>query len=197
MNDFFKELEIKLSCKNDIKIIENSKIMCKADYSFNLFRFGISDNIKYVYNNYREFKLCWEEKVLHLRGFVNFISYEKIFEEHKELCEISEMIRGNLTMDQIEALKDIYHWYPIFKFPNGDAFCYDNRNGKIVFFEHDLFDCGPNSHGMIIAKSIDCLFDAWSKVLFVDIYDWTEGVNEDGIDLSKEVFEQILKIRVN
>ena len=198
MNDFFKELEIKLSCKeNNIKIIKSDKITSKSNHSLNLFKFGISDSIKFIYNNYREFNLCWEEKALHLSGFVNFISYEKIFEEHKELCEISEMNKGNLTNDQIEAIEDIYHWYPIFKFPNGDAFCYDNRNGKIVFFEHDFFDCGPNLYGIIIAKSMDYLFNNWSKVLFVDIYDWTEGVNEDGIDLNKEIFKQILKIKVN
>lgn len=197
MNDFFKELEIKLSCKNNnIKIIKSSKTIDKTNHSFNLFQFGISDSVKYIYNNYKKYNLYWEEKTLHLHGFIDFIPYEKIFEEHKELREISEAIKENLINNQAEVIEDIYHWYPIFKFPNGDAFCYDNRNGKIVFFEHDIFDCGINLHGLIIANSIDCLFNNWSKILFVDIYDWAEGVNENGIDLTKEIFEQVFKIKV-
>lgn len=34
----------------------------------------------------------------------------------------------------------------------------------------------------------------WSKVLFVDIYDWYDGVSEQGIDLHKPVFEKLIEI---
>ena len=30
------------------------------------------------------------------------------------------------------------HWYPLFYFPNGDAFCLDIRNGTVVFYEHEI-----------------------------------------------------------
>lgn len=197
MNDFFKELEIKLRSKNNnIEITKSDKILNKMNHDFKLFEFGISDNIKYIYNNYQKFILYWEEKKLNLHGFINFIPYERIFEEHKKLLEMFEVMEDNLIDDQAEVIEDFSYWYPIFKFPNGDEFCYDNRNGNIVFFEHDVFDSGINLHGMIIADSIDFLYYNWSKVLFIDIYDWFEGVNEKGIDLSKEIFKQVLRINI-
>ncbi|MDT8719723.1 hypothetical protein IAI10_24120 [Clostridium sp. 19966] len=84
---------------------------------------------------------------------------------------------------------------PVFRFPNDDMFCIDKRNGKVVFFEHDVFDTGINLHGLVIAKSIEDLIIKWSKVLFIDIYDWYEGVNEvEGIDLSKDVYKTIINV---
>ncbi len=195
MRDFFEELEIKLNNKNNsIEIIKCNKVLRKISHDFNLFEFGISDDVKFIYDNYEKFVLHWEEKSLQLHGFVNFVPYENVFEEHEALCEMVKLMDDYLIDDQEIVIEDIAHWYPIFKFPNGDAFCYDKRNGKIVFYEHDVFDCGINLHGMIIADSIDVLFDNWSKVLFIDIYDWFEGVNEMGIDLSKDVFRQIFQV---
>ena len=49
-------------------------------------------------------------------------------------------------------------------------------------------------HGLVIADSLDDLFDVWSKVLFVDIYDWHAEVNENGIDLNKKVYMPILHL---
>ncbi len=43
----------------------------------------------------------------------------------------------------------------------------------------DVFDTGTNLNGLVIAKSIDFLLENWSKVLFVDIYDWYQGCDEE------------------
>lgn len=126
-----------------------------------------------------------------------FVPYEEIVHENKNLCEIIEGIEDDLIEEQDVVINDLLHWYPIFKFPNGDAFCYDNRNGKIVFFEHEVFDTGINLHGLIIADTMDFLLESWSKALFIDIYDWYEGVNEQGIDLSKSVYEKVIQINKN
>lgn len=57
-----------------------------------------------------------------------------------------------------------------------------------------MFDCEANLHGLVIAESMDDLLEKWSKVLFVDIYDWYEGVDECGIDINKSVYKPILQI---
>ena len=38
-----------------------------------------------------------------------------------------------LIEEQDTVVEDFTHWYPIFRFANGDAFCYDDRNGRIVY----------------------------------------------------------------
>lgn len=50
-----------------------------------------------------------------------------------------------------------------FLIPNGDVFCYDKRNGKIVFFEHEVFDTGVYLNGLILADSFDCLLENGAK----------------------------------
>lgn len=110
------------------------------------------------------------------------------------MCELAESMDKDLIENQDAVINDLKHWYPIFSFANGDAFCYDKRNGKVVFFEHEVFDTGVNLNGFVIADTIDSLLEKWSKILFVDIYDWYEGVNEHGIDLSKPVYEEIMQI---
>lgn len=110
------------------------------------------------------------------------------------MCELAENMDDDLIENQDAVINDLKHWYPIFSFANGDAFCYDKRNGKVVFFEHEVFDTGVNLNGLVIADTIDSLLEKWSKILFVDIYDWYEGVNEHGIDLSKPIYEKIMQI---
>jgi len=195
MIDYFKELCNKLRSKNNtVEILKSNILECKSENVFDLFEFDISDEVKYLYNNYKRFLLSWVEKIHKLHGFVDFIPYDEISEEHELLCELTKDVDGDIIENQDLVIEDLNHWYPIFKFSNGDAFCYDNRNGKIVFFEHEVFDTGINLHGLVIAESIDALFDNWSKVMFIDIYDWYDGINEHGIDLSKSIYKEILQI---
>lgn len=106
--------------------------------------------------------------------------------------DISEEYLVSDSIPDIEKIvSDIRNWIPLFSFPNGDAFCLDRRNNKIVFYEHEVFDTGINLHGLVIANNIEELIIKWSKVLFIDIYDWYEGVDDDGIDLSREIYIRI------
>ena len=195
MIDYFKELYSKLKRENStIEILRSNILECKTENVFDLFEFGISDEVKYIYNNYKRFLLSWEEKTQKLYGYVDFISYDEIREEHELLCEMVEDLDEDIIEDQDIVVDDLKNWYPIFRFSNGDAFCYDKRHGKIVFFEHEVFDTGVNLHGLIIAESIDSLLENWSKVLFIDIYDWYKGVNERGIDLSRSIYKEIIEI---
>lgn len=196
MVDYFKDLRNKLN-NNNVKIIESNIIECSMNHTFDMFEFGISDEVKFIYNNYKKFILSWEETVQNIRGFINFVPYEEIMKENRALSKNIENLEEDLIEEQNIVIDDLLHWYPIFKFPNGDAFCYDKRNGKIVFFEHDVFDTGINLHGLVIAESIDSLLKKWSKILFIDIYDWYEGVNEQGIDLDKCIYRNVLDIFQN
>lgn len=194
MRDYFNELVFKLNISKEITITQISIIQNEMHHTFKLFDIGISDEIKFIYNNYKKFLISWEENNRKFHGFVNFIPYNDILFEHKEMCEFAECMKDNLIENQEMIINDLNNWYPIFKFPNGDAFCYDKRNGKIVFFEHEVFDTGVNLNGLVIADSIVDLFNIWSSVLFIDIYDWCEGVNEHGIDLSKPIYRKVLEI---
>lgn len=194
MRDYFNELVFKLNNNKEITITQISIIQNEMHHTLELFDIGISDEIKYIYNNYKKFLISWEENNQRFHGFVNFIPYNDILFEHKEICELTESMKDNLIENQEMVINDLSNWYPIFKFPNGDAFCYDKRNGKVVFFEHEVFDTGVNLNGLVIADSIVDLFNIWSSVLFIDIYDWCEGVNEHGIDLSKPIYRKVLEI---
>lgn len=77
------------------------------------------------------------------------------------------------------------------KHHNGDAFCIDKRNETIVFLEHDVVDGGPNVHGLLLAINFDDLIKKWSKVCFVEVFDWTDGINEDGIDVESIIFSRL------
>ncbi len=61
-----------------------------------------------------------------------------------------------------------------------------------VFYEHDT---GVNLHGLLIAETIDSLFEKLGQVLYADIYGWYEGVNEQGIDLSEPVYKNLLNLK--
>lgn len=193
--DYFKELQDKLKSENSsFKILRSDVLECKIENGFELFTFGISDEVRYLYDHYKRFLLSWEEKTQKWYGFVDFISYDEIEKEHEQLCELAEEMDKDIIEKQDNVIEDLQNWYPIFRFSNGDSFCYDKRNGKIVFFEHEVFDIGVNLHGLVIAESIDTLLENWSKVLFIDIYDWFEGVNEHGIDFDRPIYKDIMKI---
>lgn len=94
-----------------------------------------------------------------------------------------------------EALvNDWSFWIPIITFQNGDAFCIDKRNETIVFLEHDVMDGGPNVHGILLALNFDDLIKKWSNVGFVEVFDWTDGINEEGIDVKSEIFNRLFPL---
>lgn len=59
--------------------------------------------------------------------------------------------------------------------------------------EHGVMDGGPYIHGTKLAPNIDELLYRWSEIGFVDFYDWSQCVGEDGIDLEISAFNLIRK----
>jgi len=133
------------------------------------------------------------------RGFVNLFSPKEIMRRYDDMMHMVE--EGKLNTDELnenEGLRalvnDWPNWIPIFSFPNGDYFCICKNDNTIVLLEHDVMDGGPNVHGLKLAGDFNDLIDKWSKVVFVDIYDWTNGTNDDGIDLNADVFKELLEV---
>lgn len=188
MKDYFDELIRKLDDKKYNITWQNISRNYKGENN-TLVGYLLSDEVSYIYNNYDLFQLNWEGDGY--KGFIHFVSYEQIEKEHIELIEIMREIY-DYKRDFLKIKEDIEHWYPLFEFPNGDSFCLDVRNGNVVFYEHEVYDTGINLHGLIIALSVNDLFEKWSKCLFVDIYDWYEGVDEEGIDMKLDIYSDLL-----
>lgn len=147
-----------------------------------------------IYSKYKKIKISWKSK--ENSGYFELLSKKEILSKQEELIELSKEFIDDDAIDDIDIIaEDLRNWLPIFRFPNDDMFCIDRRNNKVVFFEHDVFDTGINLHGLIIAKSIKDLILKWSRVLFIDIYDWYDGVDEEeGIDLTKSVYKATLNL---
>ncbi len=150
----------------------------------------IGDKIKELYQTYDIFELSWTKGEKYI-GSVSFVPYKEIENKHEELLEIFD--ECSEWMDDSEYIKnDIDNWFPVFEFPNGDAFCLDIRDGAVKFYEHDYFDGGPYIHGTKIANSLDELLEKWSKIHFVDVYDWDKVVSENGLNLNNEYLHSFL-----
>lgn len=135
------------------------------------------------------------------RGCINLISPTDVIKIYDDMISMVEEGKSNPDeLEENEGLKalveDWPNWIPILSFPNGDYFCIDKRTSgnSIILLEHDVMDGGPNVHGLKLAVDFDDLVVKWSKIGFVDIYDWTDGTNEDGIDSNLEVFKELLKV---
>lgn len=161
--------------------------------------FKFKENIKEVYSKYKSINLTWEIEETRERGCFNLIPCDNLYSYYKEQVEISEEFIRCDEIDDLECiLEDSRNWIPFCTFPNGDAFCIDKKNSKVVFYEHEVFNNGINLHGLVISNSLEQLIEKWSKVLFIDIYDWCEGVDEvEGIDFSKDVYKNIISITNN
>ena len=132
------------------------------------------------------------------RGFFHFLSpleISEIYNDHLNL--VKESLQNGL--EEEEGYKDLIndwpYWVPVFRFSNGDCFCLDLRepgqNPPIAFLEHDVMDDGPDLHGLKIANDFNDLICTWSKLLFVDFYDWSQIVDEQGINLSSPVLQPL------
>lgn len=179
--DYFEKLLHYIKIKNiEINWIQVKKK--KQIVSQNLLGYSLSKEVLNIYENYVLFELNWSYK--NNKGFVNYIPYNCINKEHQNLLEVMNECY-DMSRDNLGICEDIKNWYPLFKFPNGDYFCLDKRTGKIVFFEHDVCDSGINLHGLTIALSINDLFEKWSECMFLDVYDWYDVVDKDGINIEK------------
>ena len=133
----------------------------------------------------------WHDENNRYMGAINFVSDSGLEKEHEELMEIMDECYDT-DLDELEIVEDIMHWYPLFHFPNGDAFCLDIRNGTVVFYEHEIYESEKNLHGLLIATSINDLYEKWSYFHFKDVYDWSEVVNDGGIDLECDAIRKYL-----
>ncbi|WP_342042812.1 SMI1/KNR4 family protein [Bacillus sp. OTU2372] len=134
-------------------------------------------------------------------GGINLISPFQILELYIDMKEMVDDGRTRLNDDfdeGWEALVDDWSfWIPIIIFRNGDAFCIDKRNETIVCLEHDVMDGGPNVHGILLALNFDDLIKKWSNIGFVEIFDWTNGVNEEGIDVKSIIYNRLFHLIIN
>ena len=182
---------------NHMKFLKNKYIIKNFKevlYDINLSDFlgyEINDEVKNIYNHYKEFTLSWFDKNGKYIGEINFVPFEKIVNEHNDLVAIMNDCY-DVDNDEYDIAQDIIEWYPLFKFTNGDAFCLDRRNGSIVLYEHEVFDMGINLHGQVIAKSINDLFDKWEKIHFADVYYWDEICDDYGINLKSDLAQRYI-----
>jgi hypothetical protein len=185
--DYFKELYEYVS--NNCEIQEHDQQLCDIKVP-DVVGFSINEETKYVYQHYSKFELGWYKDNKY-KGSVSFVPYSRLNGEHKDFVDLMEDVY-DCNEDELGISEDIHNWYPVFNFPNGDAFCLDKRTGAIVLWAHDSLEGDLCMHGIKVANSIDDLFKKWSEIQFTDIYYWDEVVNEDGIDLESEKLKKYM-----
>lgn len=190
MKDYFKD--VKEYLKRNYKLTVKKEKCENLDINNVLKNYHLNENTKYIYENYQAFDVVWYDIDNKYIGAIIFVSISDLDSEHEELIGIMEECY-DVDADELNIVEDINHWYPLFYFPNGDAFCLDMRNGTVVFYEHEVFEGEKNLHGLLIATSINDLFEKWSSFHFADIYDWSEVVNDEGIDLECEMLREYRK----
>lgn len=183
MKDYFFNQKEYLKGKYEINNFQEELFNIELD---NILGFEVDEDIKNIYKHYKKFNITWFENAGKYIGEINFIPYHKLEIEHNNLIDIMDACY-DVELDEFGIVKDIIKWYPLFLFSNGDAFCLNIENGRVVFFEHEVFDTGKNLHGLIIALSINDLFEKWEKIHFADVYYWDELCNDGGINLESDL----------
>ena len=179
--DYFEEIYEYVKSNFNVRCYQTRK--CELTVQ-DIQGFKVNDKVKALYQTYDQFELSWANGEKYV-GSIRFVPYKEIENKHKELIEIFN--ECSEWMDNPDSVKDdIYNWYPVFEFPNGDAFCLDIRDGSVKFYEHDFFDGGPYILGTKLANSLDELLLNWSRIHFADVYDWDKVVSETGLDLNNE-----------
>jgi len=119
MRDYFSDVKeylnshYKLTVKNEKK--ENLVINSVLN------NFSLNESTKYIYEHYKLFEVVWHDENNRYMGAINFVSDSGLEKEHEELMEIMDECYDT-DLDELEIVEDIMHWYPLFHFPNGDAF---------------------------------------------------------------------------
>jgi len=187
MKDYFNEIKEYVKSRYNMTIKE--EVEDKISRSDILLNLSLDENTQYIYEHYSKFEMVWHNENNQYIGCIHFVPSTRLSEEHKELVETMESCY-DIVLDEMNIAEDIRNWYPLFYFPNGDALCLDARNGAVVFYEHEIFEGEINLHGLLIATSINELLEKWSYFHFADVYDWSEVVNEKGIDLNCEMINK-------
>lgn len=188
MKDYFSELKMYIIEKDytmNIKREEYGEIKLNNVLLNNV----LDKYTKHIYEKYKKFEIVWYGAMCNYIGSIIFVSSDSLDKEHEELIKTMEACYDT-ELDELDIVDDIYHWYPLFYFPNGDAFCLDVRTGEVVFFEHEVFEGSKDLYGLLIAKSINELYRKWNQIHFRDVYNWDEVVNNNGLDLSCELMRR-------
>ncbi len=189
--DYFKNLKINLQEKCRVKLEKEKLYKISVE---TVLGYEVNDDVKYIYSHYESFQMCWFNKDNDkYMGEISFVPYKRLEIEHNELVEIMKEMAEYDDLDE-GVVQNIMNFYPLFYFPNGDAFCLDIRDGSIRFYDHEVYDGIPDCgiFALKIANSVDELFYKWNKIQFVDVYYWDEACNEDGIDLDSEYVKGII-----
>lgn len=189
MRDYFNDVKEYLNCHYKLTV-KNEK-QEKMGINSVLDNLSLDESTKYIYEHYKAFEAVWYDANNRYVGSINFVPDICLDKEHEELIDIMNECY-DIDLDELSIVEDIRNWYPLFYFPNGDAFCLDIRNGTVVFYEHEIYEGEKNLHGLLIATSINDLYEKWSHLHFRDVYDWSEVVNDGGIDLKCDVMKNYL-----
>ena len=189
IDDYFSQLKEYVEKNYVVTEFNENRIVRKIG---GILGFSANAEVKKLYETYEEFTLSWYDRQNKYVGYLSFVGYDRLLDEHENIVEIMNECY-EAESDDLEIADDINHWYPVILFGNGDAFCLDTRNGMIVFYEHDVFEGEKNLHGLTIAASLNDLFEKWSKIHFADYYYWDEIVNDEGIDLSNQALFRLMK----
>ena len=154
-----------------------------------------------LFNDLLACKLVWEasEQVFGdgcTRGYVQLLSPKEMLaqlDDQKFEAEEAEINQHGNEVGYQAIIEDWPHWIPLFRFRSGDVFCIETRESgfPVVLLEHDVADAGPNLHGLQIAKNIETLINDWSSLLFIEVNDWSEICNEDGLNLNSSILRKI------
>ncbi|GED28839.1 hypothetical protein BAG01nite_49410 [Brevibacillus agri] len=110
--------------------------------------------------------------------------YNEMLQMVEEAKENDEDLKDNAGL--MALINDWPNWIPIIRFMNGDAFCINKKDTlqTVVFLEHDVMDGGPYIHGLTVALNIIDLMEKWSKVGFVELFDWSQYVKDNSLDVT-------------
>lgn len=135
-------------------------------------------------------------------GGITILSPEMIADTYLEMLQMVE--EAKLNNDELEEnaglqalVNDWPNWIPIIRFMNGDAFCINKNLLSVVFLEHDVMDGGPYIHGVELDASVDGLLLKWSQIGFVEVYDWSHYIGENGIEVENSVFTKLREAIAN
>lgn len=149
-----------------------------------------------------EFSWVAEEDVFggdFMRGNLSLLAPERaaqlLAEQRRQVLDIRAKGVNGIPEGYAAMVADWPHWLPIFRFPSGDCLCLELRDRdaepSVVFLEHDVMDAGPNLHGLRIGRGLKELVARWGRVCFVEPFDWSQVVNEEGIDLNNASLTRI------
>lgn len=183
MRDYFVELK-ELIRQRNYRLDLKEEISSSPQRPDSLMGFPLSEAAALLYAKYQRFDAGWFDAEDKYIGSIGFVPYDRLEQAHSDLV-LNLYSCFDADADELHIRADLEHWYPLFMFPNGDAFCLDIRTGYIVFFDHEVFDYGDSLHGLRIAMDINDLLEKWSRCDFADAYDWSRYVTHEGIDPSK------------